>query len=259
MRAAAIVILAGCGRLHFGTLAAGSEDATVCATTVGHDEDGDGVDDACDNCPHVANADQVDSDGDGVGDACDPYPASPTESIVLFDPFTSIDPAWAFQAPPIFDGDSFTFDTRGNVTWSAKRPIVAGNDLFEIGAEITAGDPTNQRQLLVELRGPEPAFYYCELEGYSTFNSSKLAFTYTLDSTNFMVNDPQPITPLIENTGLVRLALRQQPPAVECTSTWPAQIAPSVSTLPAITPNRVGFGCQGIVVRVRYFVQIHSS
>ena len=36
------------------------------------DADGDGVADAVDNCPEVANPDQLDSDGDGVGDACDP-------------------------------------------------------------------------------------------------------------------------------------------------------------------------------------------
>ena len=34
------------------------------------DSDGDGVADTEDNCPEVANPDQV--DGDGVGDACDP-------------------------------------------------------------------------------------------------------------------------------------------------------------------------------------------
>ena len=35
------------------------------------DTDGDGVVDVLDNCPDVANADQLDTDADGVGDACD--------------------------------------------------------------------------------------------------------------------------------------------------------------------------------------------
>ena len=36
------------------------------------DEDRDGVPDVSDNCPHTANANQLDTDGDGLGDACDP-------------------------------------------------------------------------------------------------------------------------------------------------------------------------------------------
>src|SRR6185503_16566628 len=36
------------------------------------DSDDDGVADASDNCPAVANPDQIDSDADGLGDLCDP-------------------------------------------------------------------------------------------------------------------------------------------------------------------------------------------
>jgi hypothetical protein len=35
------------------------------------DGDGDGVADSADNCPSVANPEQVDTDGDGIGNACD--------------------------------------------------------------------------------------------------------------------------------------------------------------------------------------------
>src|SRR4051794_23641526 len=41
------------------------------------DTDGDGIVDACDNCPNTANADQKDSDNDGMGDACEPLTPPP--------------------------------------------------------------------------------------------------------------------------------------------------------------------------------------
>lgn len=42
------------------------------------DNDGDGVQDAADNCPHVQNNDQGDADNDRLGDPCDASPCPPT-------------------------------------------------------------------------------------------------------------------------------------------------------------------------------------
>lgn len=36
------------------------------------DDDGDGIDDAVDNCPGLSNSDQEDADDDDIGDACEP-------------------------------------------------------------------------------------------------------------------------------------------------------------------------------------------
>jgi hypothetical protein len=49
---------------------AGADQKTV-TVVASIDTDGDGIDDASDNCPAIANPGQEDHDGDGVGDACD--------------------------------------------------------------------------------------------------------------------------------------------------------------------------------------------
>ena len=44
---------------------------TIFSTNSFSGSDGDGVPDDADNCPSVANSDQLDTDSDGAGDVCD--------------------------------------------------------------------------------------------------------------------------------------------------------------------------------------------
>ncbi len=55
----------GAGPIHFGV------DGALAFAPAGPDTDGDGIEDASDNCTLVANPTQCDSDGDGYGNACD--------------------------------------------------------------------------------------------------------------------------------------------------------------------------------------------
>jgi Bacterial Ig domain/Beta-propeller repeat/Thrombospondin type 3 repeat len=48
------------------------------------DSDGDGVSNAIDNCPAVANPTQSDVDGDGLGDACDPNSFAPVANNDIY-------------------------------------------------------------------------------------------------------------------------------------------------------------------------------
>ncbi len=50
---------------------------TVAPEPVAGDADGDGIDNALDDCALVDNADQSDADEDGIGDVCDGCPADP--------------------------------------------------------------------------------------------------------------------------------------------------------------------------------------
>ncbi len=65
-------------------LDAGSDPADASSLPPSGDSDGDGVMDAVDDCPSVADPAQVDGDGDGRGDACDP--CTNVASVVLVKP-----------------------------------------------------------------------------------------------------------------------------------------------------------------------------
>ena len=58
--------------------------ARSCSGGTGSDRDADGIADAADNCPSIANPDQADNDADGVGNACDNTPNGETGACQQF-------------------------------------------------------------------------------------------------------------------------------------------------------------------------------
>ena len=96
----------GYGEILLGSPLAGAADVlTFFEPSV--DEDGDGVGEAIDNCPGVAN-DQLDSDSDGLGDACDncPLVANPAQQNAdldergdLCDCADNIEGSWEVPGP----------------------------------------------------------------------------------------------------------------------------------------------------------------
>ncbi len=100
-----------CGRFEFDAVSQSDGPTSPCAS--GFDEDSDGIDDACDVCPWVSDADQTDTDHDGVGDACDPRPLVAGEQLVVFDPMNGAVDRVTIDGPAALAGSQFHDDTRG--------------------------------------------------------------------------------------------------------------------------------------------------
>ena len=252
---ALLLLLAGCGRLGFEPLDLGpSADAPPAACALGsHDEDGDGLADPCDVCPHVPDPEQLDGDRDQVGDVCDPDPGTAGERLAFFEPMTAAPAGWTFQgALPTFDGERALIDTR-DLAAAISVPFAPGEDRIEYKLSVRSAAPARNRQLTIALVG-DPGFYYCEL--FDNTAASVFAFSETTDGTTFS-SPAQVSADSLAATGDVVLRMDRDSPEVGCFTSWPAAQQEVVAAIPPdVSPDRLVMVIDGLEVKLEYVVHI---
>lgn len=181
------VAAAACGRVGFDA----RPDA---ALPVGHDEDGDGVPDAIDVCPHIPD-DQRDRDGDGVGDACDPEPDIPRQRIARFATMQPTDQPFDLGGTGVWTQAAHSVHFDGNGVGGLGAPMAAGNIRIAIGVDIEAvvGTMVQHQLATAALSDPAQPHYFVELDDDAGYDAADVSYfngtTYNIGATQLLASN----------------------------------------------------------------------
>lgn len=248
---AALVV--GCGRFGFdGTSAPdGAPDgAPPDLAAIAHDEDGDGLGDGVDPCPHVAG-DDTDGDGDGVGDACDPDPAVGGNRIRSFSTLAGGDHPFTDLSTLVQEADGLRF-TGDSLGVSIAMPFA--NARFELGFEIFGQVGTGQHQIASGARGTDP-YYFVELN--ENLGAMNVAIT-SYDPTNGYVNHALvPHAGVHPGVGILRYDASTAPQQIRAVAGWVGELYTASAATPGFTGgNELNVVVNGLDVVLRYIVII---
>jgi hypothetical protein len=248
-----LAVLAGCGRLSFGREAPSIDsgpDARPC-DPIGHDEDGDGFDDACDVCPQITD-DQLDTDRDDVGDACDPAPAT-AEQRTLFDPFTSARADWTFDQRVTYQADSIGLPALSD-SIGIQLNGTPGRTILEVGGRVTASGPAGGQMAIHIGEQGGANNYYCEL--YDGTGSLFFMLTYTADDITYNTLDGVELGGLLD-AGMYRITFVHTPPDLTCIATWKGMRVQIGAPAPAGVPTDAMYvAANRIDTELDYFVRL---
>ena len=241
-------MVCACGHINIDP-----HDGAICS---GHDEDNDGVADSCDVCPHVADT-QVDGDGDTVGDACDPEPAIARQSIVFFDPFTSLTPGWtALDGLESVANDELVLRGLGGVSRLA-RSYTPAHDVLTAGFTAGAGTPMFSHAFGISRASASVAEMFCDVYDNGFDPIAEIRFTYTLDGQSYNTSGRMVMTTKLG--GLSRtLEYAIGSTISECHVDDANPPASCGAPTPALVPDQLRLMATNIDVRVHYFIQIRT-
>jgi len=254
-RGVLLVVLVGC-RINFDLL--GTDDAIDARPP--HDEDGDGVLDSDDVCPHVPDPMQADFDGDRVGDVCDPQPSVPAETLVYFDPLVDRSGFTLVTGLVTETGESLHVDATIDYL-EMKRALPFQFGVIEVAAEITDHPTVAQHQFTVsatdDILGPH---HYVEV--YESGTSAGYTAVSLSDGTTFTPVVQSPMTSGL-HTGMFTLRLRAvpQPTTLQALARWePTEMYTPGMNIPSYTGGAyVVIGALGVVFDLKYVVVIATA
>ena len=242
----ACLALAACGRWNFDPL---QDDAAT-----GHDEDGDGIVDADDPCPHVAG-DRTDEDADGVGDACDPVLNDPRQRYLLF--ATLMPGDQPFVDVGLLGQEADALRCRDSLGLVIARSI-AGTVRVDLGFDIDAVIGTGQHQVGggVE-RGAEP-YYFVELDDDG---DNKTVAVASYDAVNgYVTIGAVPHPGIHPGRGHLRYdATAGTSPGLNVEAGWEGELYGTQGSTPAYAGGTsLRFALNGLDIALRYVAVIES-
>jgi hypothetical protein len=247
----ACLVAAGCGRIGFGEL---SPDATA-----GHDEDGDGLADADDPCPHVAIGDVADGDGDGVGDACDPNPTTPGDSFAVFSPLTpGTNPFAGFAGFEQADDALHVVALGNSNSKNLVLDLPVASARLDIGFDIleVVGTSMDQHQIAGGLDAPLP-YYFVELNENDQGVRDVAIVSYdTTSGYTFLGSVPH--GGMHPGRGVLRYDVRVGPsPSIELDAGWIGEMYQTTAATPSYMGSQAPrWTINGLDVDIRYVAVI---
>ena len=249
MRAALLAFLAACSvpitkftpAAPPGPDAPGSCEPQVMHGSMTHDEDSDGIPDAIDVCPHIADAAQTDTDCDGVGDACDPAPTDPRQKILFFAAMTPAEvlfvpqKVWTMQ-PDAWRNDDSSGTNAGDLTHADQF-----TDLDLTMRATIVAMPGALGHLAISINPPTTTtttYYYAELTALGNPMPSSYAAISEYNGSSYMTLTKLSLANGLHTGALTfHIAARTASPTWRFDATWDGE---ATQTVTAATPAYVG-------------------
>lgn len=251
-----LTCLAGCGRLDFGEVSDNrvSDGSVDTVAPVGHDEDGDGVDDALDNCPHVSGS-AADGDGDGVGDVCDPHPTVGGDHIGLFSTLQPGTSPFDDITGLVEDADGLHF--MGNTSIFLTRAF--GSARVELGFDILAVIGTGQHQVAQGIGRTSDPYYFAELNDNNGATVHQVAI-FSYDGTNgYVLLSLTDAPPLHTGRGISRIDVDATTNSYVTVAGWDGELYTAQAATPQYAGgNQLHVALNGLELVIRYIIIIDS-